>query len=267
MSDTLLGKVVDASGAAVAGATVLIRNASGAAQKPARTDANGAFTISGLSAGNYRLVVSNPGFETKELPVTVGAEAPAPLRISLVVSGVSSTVLVTATRSEEQADKQPASTSVVDIQDIQNRNVQTLDESLDMVPGLYTQRDKGPADAMPSTVLRGFTGANRTLVLLDGQPIDASIVFAVGLMVALIQAFSLAQLLDPNSHFTIMTKDARTGQVELIEKDHRAIKVKKMTPEKKGGPGVRLGVAYQLPDGSVVYVPENADAAKPSPAR
>jgi hypothetical protein len=62
-----------------------------------------------------------------------------------------------------------------------------------------------------------------------------------------------------------MTKDARTGQVELIEKDHREIKVEKMTPEEKGGPGVRLGVAYQLPDGSVVYVPENADAAKPSP--
>lgn len=93
---------------------------------------------------------------------------------------------------------------------------------------------------------------------------DASIVFAVGLMVALIQAFSLAQFLDPNSQFTIMKKDARTGQVELIEKDRREIKVKKMTPEKKGGPRVRLGVAYQLPDGSVVYVPENAHPAKPS---
>jgi hypothetical protein len=64
-----------------------------------------------------------------------------------------------------------------------------------------------------------------------------------------------------------MKKDARTGQVELIEKDHRDIKVKKMTPEKRGGPGVRLGVAYQLPDGSVVYVPEASDAAKPSPVR
>jgi len=34
-----------------------------------------------------------------------------------------------------------------------------------------------------------------------------------------------------------------------------------MTPEKKGGPGIRLGVAYRLPDGSIVYVPENADAS------
>ena len=64
-----------------------------------------------------------------------------------------------------------------------------------------------------------------------------------------------------------LRKDTRTGQVELIEKDRREIKVKKMTPAKKGGPGVRLGVAYQLPDGSVVYVPESADAAKPSPVR
>ena len=96
---------------------------------------------------------------------------------------------------------------------------------------------------------------------------DASIVFAVGLMVALVQAFSLAQFLDPNSQFTIMKKDARTGQVEVIEKDHRDIKVKKMTREQKGGPGLRLGVAYQLPDGSVVYVPEGGAAAKPSPVR
>ena len=63
-------------------------------------------------------------------------------------------------------------------------------------------------------------------------------------MVALIQAFSLTQLLDPDSQFTIMKKDARTGQVEVIEKDHRDINVKKMTRKKKGGPGVRLRLAY-----------------------
>jgi hypothetical protein len=87
---------------------------------------------------------------------------------------------------------------------------------------------------------------------------DASIVFAVGLMVALVQAFSLAQLLNPNAEFTIVTKDERTGQMEFIEKTKRDIKVKRVTPERKAGEGTRLGVAYQLPDGSVVYVPEGA---------
>jgi hypothetical protein len=84
---------------------------------------------------------------------------------------------------------------------------------------------------------------------------DASIVFAVGLMVALIQAFSLAQLLDPNSQFTIVRRDA-AGNFEIIEKTRQQVKVRKMSDEKKAGDGMRLGVAYQLPDGSVVYVPE-----------
>ena len=85
---------------------------------------------------------------------------------------------------------------------------------------------------------------------------DASIVFAVGLMVALIQAFSLGQLINPNSEFTIVTKDARTGQMEFIEKTKRQIKVRRVSGQEKAGEGTRLGVAYQLPDGSVVYVPE-----------
>jgi hypothetical protein len=91
---------------------------------------------------------------------------------------------------------------------------------------------------------------------------DASIVFAVGLMVALIQAFSLTQLLNPDSEFTITRRDARTGQMEIIEKTRQQVKVRKVTPEKKAGEGVRLGVAYRLPDGSVVYVPEGAEVPK-----
>jgi hypothetical protein len=66
---------------------------------------------------------------------------------------------------------------------------------------------------------------------------DASIVFAVGLMVALIELFGLTQFFDPNSQLTIMQKDMTTGQVALIEKNHPEIKIKKMTQEKKGGPG------------------------------
>jgi hypothetical protein len=89
---------------------------------------------------------------------------------------------------------------------------------------------------------------------------DASIVFAVGVMVAAVQAFSLMQVLDPNSEFTIVKKNNRTGETEVIEKNSREIKVRKMSPDKKSGPGTRLGVAYQLPDGSVIYVPEEGTA-------
>lgn len=117
---------------------------------------------------------------------------------------------------------------------------------------------------MPAFVRRkrrqsGFTSIHREDPLSGvANLFDASIVFAVGVMVAAVQAFSLMQVLDPNSTFTIVKKNNRTGETEVIEKNHREIKVKKMAPEKKSGPGTRLGVAYQLPDGSVIYVPEDA---------
>lgn len=84
---------------------------------------------------------------------------------------------------------------------------------------------------------------------------DASIVFAIGIMVALLQAFSLAKLLDPNSSFTIVTKD-KAGQMEIIERQGTQVTVRRVTPEQQAGQGKRLGIAYELPDGSVVYVPE-----------
>src|SRR5208283_6123795 len=91
----LSGTVVDTSGAVIAGATVQVRGANGTVQRTAQPGANGSFILSGLAAGNYRLVVSNPGFETKEVLVIIGTTgAPAPLRISLVVGSVSTTINV-----------------------------------------------------------------------------------------------------------------------------------------------------------------------------
>src|ERR1700744_1457321 len=68
----LSGTVVDTSGAMIAWATVEVRNADGSVQRTTKSDRNGSFTISGLPSGNYRLVVSNPDFEIKEIPVTIG---------------------------------------------------------------------------------------------------------------------------------------------------------------------------------------------------
>ncbi|WP_420991611.1 DUF2149 domain-containing protein [Cupriavidus sp. 30B13] len=97
---------------------------------------------------------------------------------------------------------------------------------------------------------------------------DASIVFAVGLMVALTQAFGLAQLLDPEARFTLVRRDPRTGELQWLEKNRKEVKVSKFSAQQKAGEGTRLGVAYQLPDGSVVYVPEGApaSAAQAAPA-
>jgi len=117
-----------------------IRNANGSTRKIIRTAADGTFSFTELPLGRYTVSNAISGFEPQELSVTVGGAPIKRLRISLTVSGITTETVVTASRSEEDAVTQPVSASVVSLQDIQMRNVQLLDESLDSVPGLYAQR-------------------------------------------------------------------------------------------------------------------------------
>jgi hypothetical protein len=84
---------------------------------------------------------------------------------------------------------------------------------------------------------------------------DASVVFIVSMMIALFMAYNMIDLLDPKSEVTIMKKGA-DGKMEIITKRGKEIKVTKVTDKKLSGEGQRLGTAYKLKDGRVVYVPE-----------
>ena len=83
---------------------------------------------------------------------------------------------------------------------------------------------------------------------------DASIVFIVSMMIALFMAYNMMDLLDPSSEVTMVKKNA-SGELEIITKKGKDIKVSKVTDQKLSGKGERLGTAYKLPDGRVVYVP------------
>lgn len=84
---------------------------------------------------------------------------------------------------------------------------------------------------------------------------DASIVFIVAMMLALFSAWNMLDLLDPNSDVTIAKKGA-DGKVEILTKKGAEIKVSRVSDKPLSGAGTRLGTAYQLPDGKIVYVPE-----------
>ncbi|MEN9896757.1 MAG: hypothetical protein RLZZ66_406 [Pseudomonadota bacterium] len=84
---------------------------------------------------------------------------------------------------------------------------------------------------------------------------DASIVFIVSMMIALFMAYNMMDLLDPNSEVTI-TKKTADGKIEMVTKKGKEIKVTKVSDKELEGSGERLGTAYQLDDGKVVYVPE-----------
>ncbi|WP_257667251.1 DUF2149 domain-containing protein [Parapedobacter tibetensis] len=84
---------------------------------------------------------------------------------------------------------------------------------------------------------------------------DVSVVLIVAMIFALISALNMLDLFDPNTEVTV-TKQNANGQMEIITKKGKEIKVKKLTPEEASGKGERLGTAYQLEDGQIIYVPE-----------
>jgi hypothetical protein len=89
---------------------------------------------------------------------------------------------------------------------------------------------------------------------------DLSLVFIVAVLMALFSVFAEQDILQPNSEWTITKKNDK-GELEIITKKDNEIKVQKVTDKKLSGKGTRLGMAYKLEDGRIVYVEEN-DAAQ-----
>ena len=144
----LSGTVVDTSGAVIAGAAVQVRSTDGSVQRTTHSDRNGSFILSGLAAGNYRLVVSNPGFETKEIIVTIGPTgAPAPLRISLVVGAVNTTINVQGREDELVGVAESGTQGTVGAKEIQDRPILRSGEVLETVPGLIITQHAGGGKA------------------------------------------------------------------------------------------------------------------------
>lgn len=85
---------------------------------------------------------------------------------------IKTTVVVTATRSVAEVDKTPLSASVITAQEIASRPVQSLDQLLTLTEGAYVQRFQGFSATDSNVYLRGFTGSSRTLVLVDGHPVN-----------------------------------------------------------------------------------------------
>jgi hypothetical protein len=167
------GTVVDASGAALAGAAVELQSANRTVLKTTESDLNGSFTISGLPAGNYRLVISHADFATREIPVTIGAEAPTPFRISLALASVSSTVTVQGREDDLTGIAQSATQGTVGQKELEDRPILRSGEVLETVPGVIITQHAGGGKAN-QYFLRGFNLDHGTdfAVFLDGMPLN-----------------------------------------------------------------------------------------------
>ncbi len=82
-------------------------------------------------------------------------------------------VVVTATRTEIPVEASPASVNVVTKEKMKKRNIKTLDDVINELPGVYVHRTRVVLDTPTDSIsLRGIPGYRRNLVIIDGVPIN-----------------------------------------------------------------------------------------------
>lgn len=97
----------------------------------------------------------------------------------------------------------------------------------------------------------------------DGDPLsvvvnlfDVAMVFAVSLMVAMVMHINMTEIFGKED-FSIV-KNPGKNNMEIITKEGN--KINKYTPSKdqtkSGSKGQKVGIAYELENGEIIYVPE-----------
>ena len=86
---------------------------------------------------------------------------------------------------------------------------------------------------------------------------DVAMVFAVALMVALVSRYSMTEMFSQED-FT-MVKNPGKENMEIITKEGE--KINRYTPSEdtssqNGKKGKKVGIAYELENGEIIYIPE-----------
>ena len=168
------GIVRDAGGGAVPAASVIVRG--GPREQHATTGPDGRFSVPAAQANEVVLIVRAPGFAELQQKLAPGAPR---TNLDLVVAPatVTEAVTVTATRGEQRTGDVPASVNLLERQDIRQSPALVADDVLRQIPTFSLFRRTSSLASHPTAQgvsLRGIgpSGVSRTLVLVDGVPIN-----------------------------------------------------------------------------------------------
>jgi iron complex outermembrane receptor protein len=173
---SITGVVVDASGGAIANATVTLQDDRNPSKASTTTDARGAFTLTGVPSGVHTLRVDKSQFTSAQLQVVVnGAASPTDLHVVLNVGGVTETIDVRtaseaarysvpsatmASKTDTPIMQTPFSVEVVPSQAMADQQAIRLSDVTKNVSGVQT--NWGYGQQYEGFALRGFE-ANTTL--------------------------------------------------------------------------------------------------------
>ena len=167
---TIEGTIADSvSGKPLKGAAIIVTEN----HQTAVSDSHGQFSLSFVENGSYTLKVSYVGYNSKTLHITVEKQEYKNLEIRLSRKTlVMDQIIITATKTERSPDDVPARVNVIDSKQIELRPVNNVDDILRCDAGLNIDRKSGMFSKNSSITMRGMNGSYRTMVLLDGIPLN-----------------------------------------------------------------------------------------------
>ena len=169
------GRVVDAAGAPIVGATVaVVERSSGKQLGGTYSDANGNFAVDVDPSRASTIRVTYVGFATKEYPVT---DATSTIAATLQEDGpILNTQVITAYGTADKRDL-TSSVAVLDGNKIASLPVQSFDAALaGRLPGVYVLQQNGLPNSTNVIRIRGtasISSGSSPLIVLDGVPINS----------------------------------------------------------------------------------------------
>ncbi|MFW5774410.1 MAG: carboxypeptidase-like regulatory domain-containing protein, partial [Tangfeifania sp.] len=159
-----LGGKVMAGKEPLAGASIVVKNTFYGVS----AGSSGQFEFSNLKEGEYTLIASFIGYETKEVEVKIPSDEEITIRLepSTIMTGE---VLVEATRAK---DKTPVAYTNISEEIISNRNMgQDIPYLLQLTPSYVSTSDAGAGVGYTNFRIRG-TDLNRINVTVNGIPLN-----------------------------------------------------------------------------------------------
>ena len=218
----ITGKITDEKGRGLPGANIVVVGA----QKGASTNLSGEYSLIDLPSGTFEFRVSMIGFETTSQDVTVVADQE--IIFSLLPKAYQSQpVVVTASRTRQKLQDSPVTTSVVEAEQIAERNFLSADEAMRFIGGVSMNSDQ--------VSIRNSTGyahgaGTRVLVMIDGMPLSSGDTGEIkwdSIPIGQIEQIEVVK----TAGSTLYGSDAMGGIINIITRKPEHLSIYKITSE------------------------------------
>lgn len=229
-TQTLKVTIKDPSGAPIAGATGTLRDKLKGSERTAVSDNDGVLSFEqGTGSSQLELIVESKGFGRTIRPL---AASDADVVLTLDPAGITEQVTVTATRTEVATSDTAVPVSVLDREEIDRRNINTVGDIFRSLPGTSTTNE-GAFQVRPR--IRGLE-SNRVLILVDGERLNNSRTSAQsGIEPGLVETSQIQTVeVLRGSGSVLYGTDALAGTINIVTRD---------TPGRRDG-GFRFGGVF-----------------------